>query len=324
MGVRSTGAPAGAPAGNGCLHRMSAAIGQVLPGLLVSIGVALALWPVAARAINADVLASQARLVREQLGPIVRESPADGPLQQARAMNERLAERPAPRFGEGAAPEGYASWRPVDDDIVASVEIPSIGLALPVRLGTSDEALAGGAGHLAGSSLPVGGASTHCVLCAHTAYRDARLFDDIGSLAAGADVILRSCAGALRYRVVGASVVDPAEPAPLAIQPGRDLLTLLTCYPPRVNTQRLLVLCERAEEPVAEPGTLGTEEARSQGDAMGSEGVIQERGHVPGWLVAALCALASVASGTLVGLAPRLAHVRSLRRHAMRAQTTRR
>lgn len=289
------------------------------------------LWPTAIRALNADALRSRAIQASAELAPVVREDADNAALIKAQAMNEELAARAAPWFGPGAAPQGYEGWAPADDDVMAIVEIPSLGLALPVRLGTSDEVLASGVGHLPGSSLPVGGISTNCVLAGHTAFRSARLFDDIGSLQVGDAVVLRTCAGALGYRVTGTAIIEPTDAQALAIQSGRDLLTLLTCYPPRVNTQRLIVTCERTEydagEAAAQTGAHGEgavslegggtpgpgqAEADARAKAMPTRNPAGEAPAIgtppqgtegmPGWVVAGLCLVVSLASGILVAL----------------------
>lgn len=277
------------------------------------------LWPTAMGAIADDALRTQALQVAEQLEPIVEEGSESGALARAHTMNEELSQRTAMWLGDDAAPDGYDTWRPRDSDVVASIEIPSLSLALPVRLGTSDEVLSEGVGHLPGSSLPVGGPSTHCVLSGHTAYRELRLFDDIGELDPGDIVELHSCAGTLRYRVLETSIVEPTDATDLAIEEGRDLLTLLTCYPPTVNTQRLLVQCER---------DLAVGSAQSGGipNADGQEGAADAsheaaQAHVPGWFVAGLCLITSLASGVLVALVMALPQIRlshGVGRHAQR------
>lgn len=128
------------------------------------------------------------------------------------------------------------------DDIVGSIEIPSIDVTLPVRLGASHERLLTGAAHLTHTSYPVGGASTNSVIAAH---RDFGYFMDLDQLAVGDDLTVRNYLEPLAYRVVETRVIDPDATEDLLIQPGRDLVTLITCHPKGANGQRLIVIAER-------------------------------------------------------------------------------
>ena len=111
----------------------------------------------------------------------------------------------------------------------------------------SDAALMAGVGHVEGTSLPVGGESTHCVITAHSGMRNLRMFDDIRQLEPGDLVLLHTMGDVYAYRVVSSEVVWPDETSSLAIAPGEDLLTLVTCTPYGVNDHRLLVHCERTD-----------------------------------------------------------------------------
>lgn len=295
------------------MHGAARAFACLLCGLLAFLGAGLILYPTAAQAVNEDQMRSYARTV-EQAARLTEEE-AHRAIEEARSVNERLAARGAPVIGtQGAAPEGYWEWSHGEDGVVASVEIPALDLELPVRLGTSDEVLARGVGHIPGTSLPVGGPSTNCVLAGHTSYRDARLFSDIGELGIGEEVTLRCCGLVMRYEVVDSFVIEPDDVGALAIEPGRDLLTLLTCYPPEVNTQRLIVVCERSEaqapsgqaRPDGQAGSGGRAgEGAQAGDAIddaGASNKASRTGHMPGWVVAGLCLIVCASFGMLVPL----------------------
>lgn len=131
------------------------------------------------------------------------------------------------------------------DGVMASLEIPEIGVFVPVYHGTSDDVLTKGAGHLVRTSLPVGGESTHCVLVGHTGLPSVKIFDDLEKLEEGSYVILYVLGDRLGYKVCSIEVVEPEETSSLAIVEGRDLLTLVTCTPYGVNSHRLLVHAER-------------------------------------------------------------------------------
>lgn len=130
-------------------------------------------------------------------------------------------------------------------DVMATIRIPSIHVNLPIRHGTSDTVLAEGAGHLFGSSLPVGGERTHSVITAHTALSRAKLFDDLDRVELGELFHIDVAGETLTYRVEAIDVVLPHEIDSLQLEGGRDLVTLVTCAPPTVNTHRLLVRGER-------------------------------------------------------------------------------
>ncbi len=143
------------------------------------------------------------------------------------------------------------------DGVMSTVRYPRLGISLPVRHGTDQEVLARGAGHLYGTSLPVGGTNTHTVVSAHTGLADKVMFDKLDGLGGRAkkgDIFYLTTLGTdLAYKVVDIRVVDPGDFSKLRIVKGKDLATLLTCTPYGVNTQRLLVTGERVKIPVPAP-----------------------------------------------------------------------
>ena len=132
--------------------------------------------------------------------------------------------------------------------VMGYLEIPKIHVKMILYHGTSDETLAVGAGHLEGSSLPVGGASTHTVITAHSGMKIMRAFDDIRELEAGDRILLTTLGKQLIYEVENSETVLPYETESLAIIPGEDRLTLITCTPYGINDHRLLVHAVRAQE----------------------------------------------------------------------------
>jgi sortase A len=133
------------------------------------------------------------------------------------------------------------------DGIMGYVQIPEIGIKLPIFHTTSEEVLEIGAGHLEGSSLPVGGENTHAVISAHRGLPSASLFTDLDKLKIGDCFFLNILDETLAYEVDQILVVEPEETDALAVVDGEDLVTLLTCTPYAVNTQRLLVRGHRVE-----------------------------------------------------------------------------
>lgn len=134
-----------------------------------------------------------------------------------------------------------------NSDVMCLVEIPAIDCSLPVYHGTDDAVLQMGVGHIEGSSLPVGGEDTHCVLSGHRGLPSARLFSDLDRLVKGDVFVLRTLGKTLTYEVDQIRIVLPHETKELEIQDGEDLCTLVTCTPYGVNSHRLLVRGHRVE-----------------------------------------------------------------------------
>ncbi|MCD8138100.1 MAG: class C sortase [Parabacteroides gordonii] len=128
-----------------------------------------------------------------------------------------------------------------DDGVMGSIEIPSIDVSLPIYHGTSDEVLDKGVGHMEGTSLPVGGESTHCVLTGHTGLSNAKLFTDLTEMEEGDIFFLHIFGETLAYEVDQIKVVLPTELDDLYITDGKDYCTLITCTPYGINSHRLLV-----------------------------------------------------------------------------------
>ena len=125
--------------------------------------------------------------------------------------------------------------------IMSYIEIPSLKISLPVYHGTSDAVLKVAVGHIEGSSLPVGGSSTHCVISGHRGLPSARLFTDIDRLVNGDTFILDTLGETLTYEVDQIRIVLPNELEDIEIEEGKDYCTLVTCTPYGVNSHRLLV-----------------------------------------------------------------------------------
>lgn len=145
------------------------------------------------------------------------------------------------------------------DEMMGSVEIPKINIKIPIYHTTEEEVLNKGAGHLEGSSLSVGGANTHAVISAHRGLPSASLFTDLDQMKVGDHFLLHVLDETLCYEVDKISVVKPEDTTALAVEDGQDLVTLLTCTPYGVNTERLLVRGHRVpyvEEEVKEEKTV--------------------------------------------------------------------
>ncbi|EGT3620443.1 TPA: class C sortase [Clostridium perfringens] len=134
-----------------------------------------------------------------------------------------------------------------EGDVLGYIEIPSINIKLPIYYGSSVDILKKGVGVLEGTSLPVGGENTHSVLSAHTGLANQKLFTDIDKLKDGDVFYLHILKKDLAYKVNQIKVVHPDEIDDLKISEDKDYVTLLTCYPYGINTERLLVRGERTD-----------------------------------------------------------------------------
>ncbi|MDY4128024.1 class C sortase [Peptostreptococcus porci] len=121
------------------------------------------------------------------------------------------------------------------------IEIPKLDVDIPIYAGTNEEVLQKGAGHLEGTSLPVGGASTHTVITAHSGLPTAKLFTDLSKLKMGDKFFIHNLSQVLAYEVDRIKTVEPSNFSDLLIDSNRDQATLLTCTPIMINTHRLLV-----------------------------------------------------------------------------------
>ncbi|MCI8800748.1 class C sortase [Acetatifactor muris] len=128
-----------------------------------------------------------------------------------------------------------------EDGMMGYVQIPDIGVKIPIYHTTNEDVLQKAAGHLPGSSLPVGGEGTHTVISAHRGLPSAALFTDLDKLEEGDHFLLSVLDDTLCYEVDQITVVEPTETQALAAEAGKDLATLLTCTPYGVNSHRLLV-----------------------------------------------------------------------------------
>ncbi len=146
--------------------------------------------------------------------------------------------------------------------IMGYVEIPKISVNLPIYHGTENDSLERGIGHLLGSSLPIGGESTHTILSGHSGMASQKMFTDLEQLTAGDVFYLHVLDETLAYQVVEINTVLPYDTSLLGIAPGEDLCTLITCTPYGVNTHRLLVRGSRI--PYEEAELLAEEVAEEE------------------------------------------------------------
>ena len=161
----------------------------------------------------------------------------------ARAYNDTLdPSRLSDPFTEEekAGRKEYARMLEVNE-MLGHVEIPRIGQDLPIYAGTTDEVLEKGLGHLEGTSLPIGGTSTHAVVTGHRGLPNAKLFRNLDQLVEGDVFYIHNIEDTLAYQVDKIQVVDPSDFDPVLVEEGKDYATLLTCTPYMINSHRLLV-----------------------------------------------------------------------------------
>lgn len=186
--------------------------------------------------------------------------------QAAQQYNAMLSGAAITEGGASAPPLAYAQQLTVGG-VMCYIDIPKIGVYLPVQHGTDADTLERAVGHVVGTSLPVGGSSTHAVLSAHSGIASSKLFSDIDQLAVGDMFYIHVLGEVLAYKVDAIHTVLPTDTSLLQIADGKDYVTLVTCTPFGVNTHRLLVRGQRvpyvpeqeapaaAEKPVASSWT---------------------------------------------------------------------
>ncbi|MEE1315482.1 MAG: class C sortase [Faecalimonas sp.] len=184
-------------------------------------------------------------------------------LNDARVYNQSLLAQENPYVMTAERQARYDALLNVSGNgILGYVEVPSIDCALPIYHGVEDTVLQIAVGHIAGSTLPIGGENTHSVLSGHRGLPSARLFTDLDKVAIGDYFTLRVLDETLTYEVDQILIVEPHETSALTVEKGKDYCTLVTCTPYGINTHRLLVRGTRVEN------RRQSEAARITADAM--------------------------------------------------------
>lgn len=276
------------------LRRIRFILVRCVSVLLIVGAVVVASLPFAMQAHSARRLAetsdSAARTVAGWPYPMAMEE-----LERARAYNRRLAVEGQPVLGEAAdpfttrpagtagdadvaddsAPSGGSGLSAADTDanyqglldsgagIMGTVLVPKIGVELPIRHGTSEPVLAVGAGHLYGTSLPVGGTDSHTVVTGHRGLVKSLMFTRLDELHDGDFMYIKVMDETLGYEVDRISVIEPDDVSRLKIVPGEDRLTLMTCTPYGINTHRLLVSGHRVAIPLPAPDPADVRDERA-------------------------------------------------------------
>ena len=214
--------------------------------LIFLVGLSVMLYPTVSDYINQK---NQSRAVASYSEEVENLSDVDyqAYFDAADDYNRRLAETPD-AFYRPEEVSGYTDTLDVSGTgIMGYITISKIGVELPIYHGTSDGVLQVAAGHLEGSSLPVGGAGTHAVISAHRGLPSAKLFTNLDELEVGDTFTITVLDRVLTYEVDQISIVLPTETDLLQPVEGKDYVTLMTCPPYGINTHRLLVRGKRIE-----------------------------------------------------------------------------
>lgn len=235
--------------------------------LLFLVGLSILLYPMLSSAWNKR---RAERLITEYSSSVTADTDkkeTDSIWKNAQEYNEQLEQESVPdafSVRDGKRDKKYESLLNFNGDgMMGSVEIPVIDENIPLYHYTTDKTLSKGAGHLFGSSLPVGGPGTHCVISAHRGLPSAKLFTDLNLLKEGDIFYLHILDKTLAYEVDQILTVLPVQTDSLGITPGKDYVTLVTCTPYAVNTHRLLVRGHRIT--VEEAGQIEKTESRISG-----------------------------------------------------------
>jgi sortase A len=223
-------------------------ISTIILVIMLLLGLSLLLYPAVSNYVNTRQQTSAISDYLEQTANLTNEE-YEKMLKEAQEYNKMLAERNGDfNLSYEEKQEYYSTLNVTDDGLMSYVDIPSIDCTLPIYHGTSDTVLQAGAGHIEGSSLPVGGESTHCVILAHRGLPSAKLFSALDKLNVGDTFTLNTLGETLTYEVDQILIVLPDDTSNLRIEEGEDYCTLVTCTPYGINTHRLLVRGKRVED----------------------------------------------------------------------------
>ena len=220
-----------------------------LTTFLVFLGILIISYPMVSRMYYYNVSQKNIDEFKEGVKKITSEEILQR-MSLAKSYNDSLSninvEDPYMRKKHEEGKNEYARMLEVQEKI-GYIQIPSLDLSLPIYAGTSESVLQKGVGHMEGTSLPIGGESTHCILTAHTGLNTARMFTDIDKLKKGDIFLIENIKETLAYKVDSIQVIEPTDFSQLVIVPKEDYVTLLTCTPYMVNSHRLLVRGVRTE-----------------------------------------------------------------------------
>ncbi len=235
-------------------------LSTILIILLIVIGVALLLYPSLSNYVNSK---HASRIISDYNEAVVnaKEEEKAKILAEAEEYNRKIFSRPGVFVDDGSDSEYDTVLDISGTGIMGYIDIDKIGVEIPIYHGVSKDVLQIGAGHLKGSSLPVGGSDTHAVLSGHRGLPSAKLFTDLDKLEVGDEFTITVLDRVLVYRIDQIKIVSPEETEDLLPEAGKDYCTLITCTPYGINTHRLLVRGSRVESEVEEVRQFVSNEA---------------------------------------------------------------
>ena len=220
--------------------------------ILVTFGILFIILPVLYRVVNVYFMNDKVNNIQGIVSHVeaVEEETIDPLFLEMKSFNENLYENgqevydpfSLERIDFNLVKYGYT------DNIIGKITIPKINVELPIYLGATEANLEQGAAHLSQTSLPIGGINSNVVIAAHRGLIKHPMFDNIVKLVEGDEVIITNFWEDLKDEVESTEIIDPDDSGKILIQDGKDMVTLVTCHPYRVNTHRYVVYCTRAEE----------------------------------------------------------------------------
>lgn len=222
---------------------------KIIKVILFMIGLILCFYPLINGLIEQQYLKDAVATYKQELNSQKLDD-VEVSLSEAREYNDKLYEAQkniiSSDTGSILSSEHYQNLLNVTgNEIMGSIEIPSLDITLPIYHGTKDEVLNVGAGHWEGSSLPVGGINTRTVITSHRGSPNSKLFTRLDEMEINDLFYLRVLNEVLAYKVIDIQVIYPDDTDTLNIVEGKDLATLLTCTPYGLNTHRLIITGER-------------------------------------------------------------------------------
>ncbi len=228
------------------MRKKRISLSTIILVIILLVGLSVMLYPTVSDWWNSRVQ-SQAIATYDSAVEQIDDKHYDEIMNKAHEYNSEIAKINSPFSNPDAVP-GYEDILNISGTgIMGYITIPVINVQLPIYHGTSEEVLNVAAGHLQGSSLPVGGDTTHSVISAHRGLPSARLFSDLDRLNVGDTFTITILDEILTYEIEEINIVLPTEISKLAISSGNDYVTLMTCTPYGINSHRLLVRAHRIE-----------------------------------------------------------------------------
>ena len=222
---------------------------NILSGIMLLIGIVLILYPFI---LNYITEKDQAKVITDYQSEVevLTQSQKNEKIENAEKYNNELSKDIQVDVSLDETEEENKDYLNMLDigNTMGYISIPRIKVELPIYHGTSDNVLKNGVGHLEGTSLPIGGKNTHCVLAGHTGLASGKIFDNIDKLEFGDIFYIKVLDKTLEYKVVNIIKVDPNDTEAIKLDPEKDYVTLVTCTPRLINSHRLLVRGERVQD----------------------------------------------------------------------------